>query len=103
MDQYSNYAKQNGEVVKIDGRIQAGGEAWQDINLDGYHFATSWTNRFSRYDHPSLLANVADTYQNQSFLIKVYKGNEVCQAAFHIIQRGNTIHWGRGGEGIWPK
>ena len=105
LEQYtSSYAKQNGKfVVDETGRGQQGGKAWPDIDLRGYYFATDWTNRFSRYDHPSLLPNVADTYKNQSFLIKVYKGNEVCQAAFHLIQRGNTIHWGRGGEGIWPK
>lgn len=104
MDQYtSNYAKQNGEFVKIDGRLQQGGPAWRDINLTGYHFATDWTNSFSRYDHPALRAGIADTYKNQSFLIKVYKGKQNCQAAFHIVQRGNEIHWGEGAEGKFPQ
>lgn len=104
LDQYtSNYSKQNGEFVTIKGRVQQGGGAWQDIDLTGYHFATDWTNRFSRYDHPALLAGVPDTYKNQAFLIKVFRGKEVCQAEFHIIQRGNEIHWGRGAQGVWPK
>jgi len=103
LDQYtSNYAKQNGEFVTIGGRSQQGGEAWQDIDLTGFHFATNWTNRFSRYDHPSLAAGVPNTYKNQAFLIKVFRGKEVCQAEFHIIQRGDVIHWGRGGQGVWP-
>ena len=104
LDQYtSSYAKLNGEFVEIGGKIQNGGYAWQDIDLTGYHFATEWTNRFSRYDHPALLANVPDAYKNQSFLIKVFKGNEECRAEFHMVQRGNTVHWGRGGQGIWPQ
>jgi YD repeat-containing protein len=104
LDQYtSNYAKQNGDFVRIDGRLQRGGDAWRDITLKGVHFATDWTNRFARYDHPSLLANVADTYKNQAFMIKVFNATEACEAEFHIVQRGNTIHWGRGGQGIWPK
>jgi hypothetical protein len=45
--------------------------AWRDIDLTGYHFATDWTNSFSRYDHPALRAGVPDTYKNQAFLIKV--------------------------------
>ena len=104
MDQYtSNYAKQNGEFVKIEGKLQQGGPAWRDINLTGYHFATDWTNSFSRYDHPALRAGIADTYKNQSFLIKIYKGKQNCQAAFHIVQRGNEIHWGEGAEGKFPQ
>jgi hypothetical protein len=104
LDQYtSNYAKQNGEFVTIDSRVQQGGNAWQDIDLTGYHFATDWSNKFSRYDHPSLPANIADTYKNQSFFIKVFKGNEFCEAEFHIVQRGNTIHWGNGAQGKWPR
>ena len=103
MEQYTtNYSKQNDKFVVIGGRIQQGGAAWMDIDLNGYHFATSWTNRFDRYDHPALLPNTT-TFKNQAFLIKVYKGKEVCQAEFHMIQRGNTIHWGRGGQGIWPQ
>ena len=103
LDQFtSNYSKQNGEFVIIDGRSQQGGEAWRDIDLNGYHFATDWTNRFSRYDHPSLRAGIDDTYKNQSFLIKVYRGKETCQAEFHMVQRGNEIHWGSGAQGVWP-
>jgi hypothetical protein len=103
LEQYtSSYAKQDGKFVVIEGRPQHGGPAWIDINLRGYYFATDWTNRFDRYDHPALPPNPT-TYKNQAFLIKVYKSNEVCQAAFHIIQRGNTIHWGKGGQGIWPQ
>jgi hypothetical protein len=103
LDQFtSSYAKQDGEFVKIQGRIQQGGEAWRDIDLRGYYFATDWSNRFTRYDHPALPPNPT-TYKNQSFLIKVYRGREVCQAEFHVIQRGNTIHWGRGARGIWPQ
>lgn len=104
LDQYtSNYSKQNGEFVTINGRVQQGGEAWRDIDLTGYHFATDWTNKFSRYDHPALRAGVPDTYKNQSFLIKVSRGKDVCQAEFHMIQRGNEIHWGRGAQGVWPR
>jgi hypothetical protein len=100
----SSYAKQNGAFVKAeDGRLQQGGEAWQDIDLTGFHFATDWTNKFSRYDHPSLLPNIPDTYKNQSFLIKVFRGNELCQAEFHIVQRGNSLHWGKGAQGKWPQ
>jgi hypothetical protein len=103
LDQYtSNYSKQNGEFVLIDGKSQQGGQAWRDIDLKGFHFATDWTNRFSRYDHPSLRAGIADTYKNQSFLIKVYRGKENCQAEFHMVQRGNEIHWGNGAQGVWP-
>lgn len=103
LDQYtSNYSKQNGEFVVIDGRSQQGGEAWRDIDLKGYHFATDWTNRFSRYDHPSIRAGIADSYKNQSFLIKVHRGKETCQAEFHMVQRGNEIHWGSGAQGVWP-
>lgn len=98
----SNYSKQNGEFVVIDGKSQQGGEAWRDIDLNGYHFATDWTNRFARYDHPSLRAGIADTYKNQSFLIKVQRGKENCQAEFHMVQRGNEIHWGSGAQGVWP-
>jgi len=104
LDQYtSSYTKQNGEFVTINGRTQQGGNAWQDIDLSGYHFATDWTNRFSRYDHPSLLADIANTYKNQSFLIKVFRKSEVCQAEFHIVQRGDSLHWGIGATGIWPR
>jgi hypothetical protein len=104
LDQWtSNYAQQNGRFVVIDNRIQQGGNSWRDIDLKGYYFATDWSNRFSRYDFPSLLAGVPDTFKNQSFLIKVYRGNQTCQAGFHIIQRGNEIHWGPGAEGVWPK
>jgi hypothetical protein len=103
LDQYtSNYSKQNGEFALIDGRSQQGGESWRDIDLTGYHFATDWTNRFSRYDHPSRRAGIGGTFKNQSFLIKVHRGKETCQAEFHIVQRGNEIHWGSGAQGVWP-
>ena len=87
----------------FEGRPQNGGNAWRDISLKGYYSATDWTNKFTRNDHPAVRANVPDTYKNQSFLFKVFKGREVCQASFHIVQRGNTIHWGRGAVGVWPK
>jgi hypothetical protein len=104
LDQFtSNYAKQNGQFVRIAGRLQQGGPAWPDIDLTGYHSATDWTNRFTRYDHPSLLANIAHTYKNQAVGFKLSRGNQVCHAEFHIIQRGNALHWGRGGQGIWPQ
>jgi hypothetical protein len=89
------------KFVEIDGRLQTGGPAWRDINTGGIYDATS-SSTFSRYDFPSLRSNDT-TFKNQSFLIKVYNENKVCQAAFHIIQRGNAVHWGRGATGIWPQ
>jgi RHS repeat-associated protein len=102
MEQWtSSYATSGGEILVIQGRRQSGGQAWMDIDLNGIHSAPKNSSKFSRYDHPSIRGD--DLYKNQSFFVKVSNGNKACYAAFHIVQRGNTIHWGRGAMGMWPK
>jgi hypothetical protein len=102
LDQWtSNYSLQNKVYVVIDNREQKGGPAWRDINLEGYDSAPRNSENFSRYDFPSLNAkrDPHGTFKNQNFFIKVYNGKKYCEAAFHIVQRGTTIHWGRGAIG----
>ncbi|HET8669352.1 MAG TPA: hypothetical protein VFM05_01640 [Candidatus Saccharimonadales bacterium] len=96
----SSYATKNGQIMTVQRRRQAGGEAWMDLDPGGIYSAPANSNRYSRYDHPSIRGEAL--FKNQSFFIKVYKGDKVCSAAFHIVQRGNTIHWGRGAVGVWP-
>jgi len=71
-----------------------------DINPNGIFSIPPNSNSYSRYDHPTIRGE--SLFKNQSFFFKVYKGNKVCSVAFHIVQRGNTIHWGRGAVGDWP-
>lgn len=87
--------------MTINGRRQSGGEAWMDIDLKGIHSASRNNRIFSRYDHPVIRGE--ELYKNQSFFVKVSNGNKPCYAAFHIVQRGNTIHWGNGATGAWPQ
>lgn len=105
LDQWtSNFSIQNKVYVIIGGKEQKGGPATRDIDLSGIYSAPRNSENFSRYDFPSLNANrdPDGTFKNQSFFIKVYNGRKYCQAAFHIVQRGKSIHWGRGAVGNWP-
>jgi hypothetical protein len=73
-----------------------GGPAWRDINTNIAFSAKS--NTFSWYDHAGGLGWGID--RNNAFLVKVYRGDEYCQAEFHFVQRqrgpGYELHWGRG-------
>jgi YD repeat-containing protein len=102
MEQWtSSYAMSKGEILTVQGRRQIGDEAWMDLDLNGIFSAPANSNKYSRYDHPSIAGEAL--FKNQSFFVKVYNGDKVCYAAFHIVQRGNTIHWGKGAVGVWPK
>jgi RHS repeat-associated protein len=101
MEQWtSSYATSNGQIMTVQGRRQAGGQAWMDLDPKGYFSAPANSNRYSFYDHPSIRGEAL--FKNQSFFFKVYNGNKVCSVTFHIVQRGNTIHWGKGAVGVWP-
>jgi len=101
MEQWtSSYATSNGEILTIQGRRQTGGEAWMDLDLKGIFSAPPNSKFYSRYDHTSIRGEAL--FKNQSFFVKVYNGDKACYAAFHIVQRGNTIHWGMGAVGGWP-
>jgi hypothetical protein len=101
MEQWtSSYATSKGQILTVQGRRQTGGDAWMDLDPKGIFSAAANSNRYSRYDHPSIRGEVL--FKNQSFLFKVYNGDKVCYAAFHIVQRGDTIHWGKQAVGIWP-
>lgn len=86
--------------MTVQGRRQTGGGAWMDLDLKGYFSAPANSNRYSRYDHPSISGEAL--FKNQSFFFKVSNGDKACYAAFHIVQGGNTIHWGKEAVGIWP-
>ena len=53
-------------------------------------------NTFGFYDHPGGPLQAPGLSRFENHLIKVYSGKIVCEVKFHFIQRGNTIHWGRG-------
>ena len=87
--------------MTVQGRRQTGGEVWMDLDLNGIFSAPQNSNRFSRYDHPSIRGEAF--FKNQSFFFKVYNGDKMCSVAFHIVQRGNAISWGEGAIGVWPQ
>jgi RHS repeat-associated protein len=104
MDQHtSNWATVNNHPMKVDDKPQMGGPAWRDISNKINFQAPKNSNNFAWYDHPGYPGNGWGVNRNQSFSVKVYKGNEYCQVEFHFVQRGSTIHWGAGATGVWPK
>ena len=87
IDQWtSSWNQRNGSFEVVDGRVQNGGPAWRDINKPIPYKASD--NNFAWYDHPS--GEGLDTTRFQNFTVKVYQGDEYCQADFHftLINRG---------------
>ena len=67
---------------------------FSDIHAGVFYEASG--NTFSWYDHPGYTYWGNDYSRFENHVVKVYSGKTVCEITFHFIQRGGTIHWGKG-------
>jgi hypothetical protein len=78
-----------------NGRTIVEKKTFSDLPLDEAGL-TAAGNMFGFYDHPGGPPPSSGSSRFENHLIKVYSGKTVCEVRFHFIQRGNTIHWGKG-------